>query len=342
MTKKPQTNNSNIIFYKGDDDGLRIKTFIEDNTVWLNQQQLAELFHTSKQLISHHLANIFNERELSEISTVKYYLTVQKEGNRKVSRKVAFYNLDAIISLGYRINSKVATAFRQWATTRLKEYIVKGFTLDDERLKQNGGRYFKELLQRIRDIRSSERNLWQQVTDIYSTSIDYDKDSKLTQEFFATVQNKMHYAIHNQTAAEVIYNCVDAAKPMLGMTNFKGDYITKEDTHIAKNYLKENELTKLNLLVEAYLNYAELQAMREIPMKMQDWKDELDNELKHLHFDVLNNKGKISHDKAIKKADQEYDKYRAKEFATYKSDFDHAIEELTKETKRISNSHVNN
>ena len=335
MAKNPQTNNSNIIFYEGDDDGLRIKTFIEDDTVWLSQQQLAELFHSSRTNIVEHIKHIYEEEELEQPSTCRIFRQVQTEGNRKVTRELPFYNLDMIISLGYRINSKVATAFRQWATTRLKEYIVKGFTLDDERLKQNGGRYFKELLQRIRDIRSSERNLWQQVTDIYYTSIDYDKNSKLTQEFFATVQNKMHYAVHNQTAAEVIYNRVDAAKPMLGMTNFKGDYITKEDTHIAKNYLKETELTKLSLLVEAYLNYAELQAMREIPMKMQDWKDELDSELKHLHFDVLDDKGKISHDTAVKKADQEYDKYRAKEFATYKSDFDHAIEALTKEAKHI-------
>lgn len=333
MVQKKQTNNSNIIFYEGDDDNLRIKTFIEDDTVWLTQQQLAELFHTSKQLISHHIKNILDEQELDSFSAVKYYFTTAADGKKY---KTSFYNLDMIISLGYRINSKVATAFRQWATQRLKEYIVKGFTLDDERLKQNGGRYFKELLQRIRDIRSSERNLWQQITDIYSTSIDYDKNAKLTKEFFATVQNKMHYAIHQQTAAEVIYNRVDATKPMIGMTNFTGDYITKEDTHIAKNYLKENEITKLNLLTEAYLNYAELQAMREIPMKMQDWKDELDNELKHLHFEVLNSKGKISHGEAVKKADTEYNKFRKKQFREYKSDFDHAIEELTKEVKKLN------
>ena len=235
MVQKKQTNNSNIIFYEGDDDNLRIKTFIEDDTVWLTQQQLAELFHTSKQLISHHIKNIFDEQELDNFSVVKYYFTTAADGKKY---KTSFYNLDMIISLGYRINSKVATAFRQWATQRLKEYIVKGFTLDDERLKQNGGRYFKELLQRIRDIRSSERNLWQQITDIYSTSIDYDKNAKLTKEFFATVQNKMHYAIHQQTAAEVIYNRVDATKPMIGMTNFTGDYITKEVKKLNKKGLK--------------------------------------------------------------------------------------------------------
>jgi len=243
--------------------------------------------------------------------------------------------LDVIISLGYRINSKIATAFRKWATERLKEYIVKGFALDDERLKQNGGRYFKELLQRIRDIRSSERNLWQQVTDIYSTSIDYDKNSETTKEFFATVQNKMHYAIHRQTAAEIIYNRVNNNKPMIGMTNFKGDYITREDTHIAKNYLNEDELQKLNLLVEQYLGYAELQAMRKIPMKMQDWKDELDRELGHLNFEILKGNGKVSRRQAIQKADSEYNKYRKKELASYKSDFDQAIEELNDKIKKL-------
>ena len=330
---------SNIILYKSDDGKLKINVHLDGETVWLSQQQLAELYHTDKQLISYHLKNIFEEQELSKTATVKEILTVQDEGGRKVSRKITFYNLDAIISLGYRINSKIATAFRQWATGRLKEYIIKGFTLDDERLKQNGGRYFKELLQRIRDIRSSERNLWQQVTDIYATSIDYNKDDKLTKEFFATVQNKMHYAVHNQTAAEVVYNRVNSEKPMVGMTNFKGDYITKADTHIAKNYLKKDELQKLNLLVEQYLGYAELQAIREIPMKMQDWKDELDRELKHLNFNILEGKGKISHEHAIKKADAEYDKYRKKELENYESDFDRAIEELVKETKQIQGGH---
>ena len=201
--------NSEIIFYEGEDKSLRIKAFIKDETVWLNQTQLAELFQTTKQLISYHLKNIFDEKELAKDATVKEFLTVQNEGEREVSRNIEFYNLDVIISLGYRINSKIATAFRQWATLRLKEYIIKGFTLDDERLKQNGGRYFKELLQRVRDIRSSERNLWQQVTDIYATSIDYDKNSETTKKFFAAVQNKMHYAVHKQTAAEVIYNRVN-------------------------------------------------------------------------------------------------------------------------------------
>ena len=321
-----------VILYESSDGKVRINVKLEDETAWLTQQQLAELFQTSKQLVSHHINNIIAEGELSEKSVVKKSLTTAVDGK---NYQINYYNLDMIISLGYRINSKIATAFRQWATTRLKEYIIKGFTLDDERLKQNGGRYFKELLQRIRDIRSSERNLWQQVTDIYATAIDYNKDAALTKEFFATVQNKMHYAVHNQTAAEVIYNRVDSSKPMIGMTNFKGDYVTKDDTHIAKNYLSGDELQKLNLLVEQYLGFAELQAMREIPMKMQDWKDELDRELRHLDFSVLDNKGSISRKQAIQKADEEYDKYRKKELENYRSDFDRAIEDLTAEVKQI-------
>ncbi len=329
-------NNGDIALYESEDGNLRINVHLDGETVWLNQAQLAELFATTKQVISYHLQNIFREQELNRGSTVKDFLTVQKEGNRNVSRNVEYYNLDVIIALGYRINSKIATSFRQWATRRLREYIVKGFALDDERLKQNGGRYFKELLQRVRDIRSSERNLWQQVTDIYATSIDYNKDAKLTRDFFATVQNKMHYAVHQQTAAEVIYNRADSEKPLIGMTNFKGDYITKEDTHIAKNYLKEDELQKLNLLVEQYLGYAELQAMREIPMRMQDWKDKLDDELAHLNFEALDGKGKISHKQACKKADIEYDKYRQKELTNYKSDFDKSINELNLKIKQLS------
>lgn len=324
---------NNIIFYEGDDKSLKIKTLVEDDNLWLTQIQLAELYHTTKQNISQHLKKCFIDGELNEESVVKNFFTTAADGKKY---DVKHYNLDVIISLGYKIDSETAIKFRQWATERLHEYIQKGFTLDDERLKQNGGRYFKELLQRIRDIRSSERNLWQQVTDIYTTSIDYDKNAKLTKEFFATVQNKMHYAVHHQTAAEVIYHRVDSEKPMIGMTNFKGDYITKDDTHVAKNYLKEDELQKLNLLVEQYLGYAELQAMREIPMRMQDWKDELDSELRHLNFEVLEGKGKISRQQACKKADAEYDKYRKKELANYESDFDKSVQELNDKVKQLA------
>ena len=331
-------NKSNIIFYGSDKPGnIRIETKIdaENETVWLNQRQLAELFQTSRTNIVEHIKHIYDEKELEMSATCRNFRQVQIEGKREVSREIPFYNLDLIISLGYRINSKIATAFRQWATAHLKEYIIKGFTIDDERLKQNGGRYFKELLQRIRDIRTSERNLWQQVTDIYATAIDYNKDAKETKEFFATVQNKMHYAVHHQTAAEVIYNRVDAEKPMIGMTNFKGNFITKEDTHIAKNYLNEEELNQLNLLTGRFLDYAELQALSRKTMTMNDWKKRLDFELKMVGRQILPDKGKISHEQAAKKADEEYDKYRAKEFANYESDFDRAVEELTKKTKEL-------
>lgn len=327
--------NSDIILYESDDGKLKINVHLDEDTVWLSQQQLAELFQTTKQNISKHIKNIFEEGELPPSVSVNKKLTVQDANGDKFKREIMLYNLDMIISLGYRINSKIATAFRQWATLRLKEYIIRGFTLDDERLKQNGGRYFKELLQRIRDIRSSERNLWQQVTDIYATSVDYDKNSDTTKKFFATVQNKMHYAVHKQTAAEVIYNRVDSNKPMIGMTNFKGDYITKADTHIAKNYLSEDELNILNLLVSRFLDYAELQAVSKKTMTMNDWKERLDMELKSVGRELLAGGGKISHEQAVQKADAEYDKYRQKEFENYESDFDRAVDELAKEAKRI-------
>lgn len=324
-----------IILYESDDGKLKIDVKLQDETIWLTQQQLAELFHSSRTNVVEHIKHIYDEEELSTSATCRNFRQVQMEGNREVARELPHYNLDMVISLGYRINSKIATAFRQWATLRLKEYIIKGFTLDDERLKQNGGRYFKELLQRIRDIRSSERNLWQQVTDIYATAVDYDKNSDTTKKFFATVQNKMHYAVHKQTAAEVIYNRVDGDKPMIGMTNFKGDYITKADTHIAKNYLSEDELNILNLLVSRFLDYAELQAVSKKAMTMNDWKERLDMELKSVGREILPDNGKVSHEQAIKKADIEYAKYRQKEFENYESDFDRAVEELTKEVKRI-------
>ena len=327
--------NDDILFYEGEDRNLRIKTIIENDDVWLNQKQLAELYGVSTPTINEHIKNVFEQTEQNPEQCIRKFRIVVENGRMY---NVEHYNLDMIISVGYRVNSEVAIGFRRWATERLHEYMVKGFTLDDKRLKQDGGRYFKELLQRIRDIRSSERNLWQQVTDIYATSIDYDKNAKATREFFATVQNKLHYAVHRQTAAEVIYNRVDANKPMIGMTNFEGDYITKEDTHIAKNYLDEKELTRLNLLVGRFLDYAELMAMDEKAMRMQDWKDRLDFEIKSSERPLLNDNGKISREKAMKKADTEYDKYRKKELAGYESDFDRAIEELNKKVKKIDKS----
>ena len=330
---KIQKAHPNFIIYETESNVAKVSVRLEEETVWLTQKQLAEIFDTTRENVVQHIKNILQEGELSENRTCKKFLQVQTEGSRQVKREIEHYNLDMIISLGYRINSKVATKFRQWATERLKEYIVKGFALDDERLKNGGGRYFRELLQRIRDIRSSERNLWQQVTDIYATSVDYDSNSALTIEFFAAVQNKMHYAVHRQTAAEVVYNRVDNEKVMLGMTNFKGNYITKEDVRIAKNYLSELELQKLNLLTEGFLGYAELQALEQKPMTMNDWKDFLDQQLKMLSKDILNDKGKISHKQAVEKAEKEFEIYRQREMKQLESDFDHAVKRLTQKSE---------
>lgn len=327
MNKKEIRNNKpDFIIYETTDKVAKVSVRLEEETVWLTQKQLAEIFDTTKQNIGQHIKNILSDAELDKDSVVKFFFTTALDGKKY---NTEHYNLDMIISLGYRINSKIATRFRQWATERLKEYIVKGFTLDDERLKNGGGRYFRELLQRIRDIRSSERNLWQQVTDIYATSIDYNSDSNITIEFFSTVQNKMHYAVHQQTAAEVIYNRVNNEKEMLGLTNFKGNYITKEDVRIAKNYLTELELQKLNLLTEGFLGYAELQALEQKPMTMNDWKLFLDHQLRMLNKQVLVDKGKISHNKAIEKAEKEYDIYRQKEMLQLESDFDIAVKQLS-------------
>ena len=248
-----------------------------------------------------------------------------------MQRNIAHYNLDMIIALGYRVQSQIATRFRRWATERLHEYIQKGFAMDDDRLKQGGNRYFRELLQRIRDIRSSERNFYQQVTDIYATAIDYDPRSDTTKQFFATVQNKLHFAVHEQTAAEVIYNRVDKDKPFVGMTNFKGNYVTKDDVKVAKNYLSEIELQRLNLLVSGFLDFAEFQALEMNPMTMSDWITSLDNQILAHKRKLLTNKGGISHEEAIKKAEQEFEIYRKREMEQLESDFDKAIKQLPKE-----------
>ena len=247
-----------------------------------------------------------------------------------MKRKIAKYYLFVIIALGYRVQSQVATRFRRWATERLHEYIQKGFTMDDERLKQGGNRYFRELLQRIRDIRASERNFYQQVTDIYATSIDYDPRCDMTREFFATVQNKLHYAVHEHTAAEVIYERVDSDKPMVGMTNFKGNYITKDDVKIAKNYLTEQELKRLNLLVSQFLDYAEFQALEMKEMRMADWVAALDNQIIMLKRKLLEGKGHISHKQAMEKAEKEFQIYRQREMAQLESDFDRMMKQLPK------------
>ena len=322
----------NILIYQSENGHTRIDVRLEQETVWLTQQQLCELYQTSKSNISEHIKHIFEDGELEENVVVRKFRTTTQHGailGKTQSHEVTFYNLDMIISLGYRVRSITATRFRQWATQRIHEYIIKGYTLDDERLKGNGGRYFRELLQRIRDIRSSERNLYQQVTDIYATAVDYDPKAEITRQFFATVQNKMHYAAHQHTAAEVVYDRVDNEKPMLGMTNFKGNYITKDDVTIAKNYLTEIELQRLNLLVSQFFDYAELQAMEQHPMTMQEWIDELDRVLSNNRRPLLEGTGSISHQQAQEKAEHEYTIYRQREMNQLESDYDRAIRQLS-------------
>lgn len=313
---------NNIILYTDENGKTDISVRFADEDVWVTQVQLAELYKTTRQNIGQHLENIYKDEELPRDATIKKFFIVQQEGSRQVKREIEHYNLDVIIAIGYRIQSVVATRFRRWATERLHEYIQKGFSLDDERLKNGRNRYFKELLQRIRDIRSSERNFYQQVTDIYATATDYDPRAKITLQFFATVQNKLHYAVHEHTAAELIYERVNSEKPFVGMTNFKGSYVTKDDVKIAKNYLTEKELQRLNLMVSQFLDFAELQALDENPMKMQDWIEALDNQIVMTKRKILEDNGKISHEQAIKKAEKEYDLYRQKQLENLKSDFD--------------------
>ena len=321
-------NDSHIVIFKTDDGKVSVDARFDDETVWLSLDQMSVLFERDKSTISRHIKNVFEDGELSSAGTVANFATVQTEGTRQVERNIEFYNLDVIISVGYRVKSQRGTQFRIWATRRLNEYIRKGFTLDDERLKHGGGRYFRELLQRVRDIRSSERNLYQQVTDIYATAIDYEPKDDMTRKFFATVQNKMHYAAHQHTAAEVIYGRVDSDKPLVGMTNFKGDYITREDVKIAKNYLSPKELQRLNLLVSQFLDFAELQALEEHAMTMRDWVDSLDRVLAGNGRELLSGNGSVSHRQAIDKAEQEFELYRAKEMRELESDFDRMIKAL--------------
>lgn len=320
-------NKNEVLIYEDKDGLTRVDVKFIDEDVWLTKYQLADIYKTTRQNIEQHINNIYNDNELPK-STCKKFLQVQKEGNREVKRSIDHYNLDMIIALGYRVQSDIAVRFRIWATQRLHEYIQKGFTMDDNRLKQGGNRYFKELLQRIRDIRSSERNFYQQVTDIYATSIDYDPRSEITKKFFATVQNKLHYAVHEQTAAELIYNRVDSEKPYVGMTNFKGNYVTIDDVKIAKNYLSEIELQRLNLLVSQFLDFAELQALEQRTMKMNDWVAELDNQILLNRRKILEGNGKISHEEAIKKAEREFQIYREREMKELQSDFDLLMKSL--------------
>ena len=326
----PQNNSSQIIIYQSKDGHTKLDVCLEDDTVWLTQMQICTLFEKSKPSISEHIKHIFEEGELDQNSVVRKSRTTAADGK---AYNIHYYNLDMIISVGYRVRSLQGTQFRIWATQRIKEYIVKGFTLDDDRLKQGGkkARYFQELLQRIRDIRSSERNFYQQVTDIYATSIDYRSDDDQTKTFFATVQNKMHFAVHGQTAAEMIVNRADSTKPLMGLINFKGDYITARDATVAKNYLAESELHQLNLIVSLYLDFAELQATNGRLMKMADWISKLDDFLKLSEKELLTDAGKISAEAAAKKAQDEFEKYRTERNKNRISDFDKAVKALAKQ-----------
>jgi hypothetical protein len=304
-------NQSNILIYQNEDGVTKIETRLLEETVWLTQAQLCELFQKSKATISEHIKNVFGEGELDFSSTVRNFRTVQTEGNRRVERDIDFYNLDVIISVGYRVRSNRGTQFRMWATQRLREYIVKGFTMNDELLKQAGvGNYFDELLARIRDIRSSEKVFWRKVLDIYATSIDYNANTDESKLFFKTIQNKMHWAAHGQTAAEVIYSRINSSLPNLGLTHFKGEKPTLQEVEVAKNYLSEHELNILNRTVAAYLELAELQALNQKPMYMKDWIGRLDDFLKMAGQEILQHSGKVSHQDALDKAKLEYDKYK--------------------------------
>ena len=325
---------SEILMYQTEDGQIKIDVRMEDETVWLTQSQMAELFQTTPQNITLHIKNVYAEGELSQVPTCKEYLQVQLEGKRKVKRKTKYYNLDVIISVGYRVKSLRGTQFRIWATQRLKEYLIKGFTMNDDLLKRSGGgNYFQELLERIRDIRSSEKVFYRQVLDIYATSIDYDPRAETSKLFFKTVQNKMHYAAHGHTAAEIMYLRANAEDSFMGMTTFEGKKPKKSDVTVAKNYLKEDEISILNRLVSAYLEFAELQAIRQKPMYMKDWIEKLDGFIKMSGSELLQHAGKISHEQAKIKAELEYEKYRQKqkdELSKVELDFLESIKETQK------------
>ena len=330
---------SQFLVYAADDGRVKVEVRLENETVWLTQQHMAELFQTTQQNISLHLQNIYEEGELQRAATHKEFLSVRQEGARSVQRRVEFYNLDAIISVGYRVKSAVATRFRIWATQKLREFIVKGFVLDDERLKNPDQPfdYFEELLRRIQDIRTSERRFYQKITDIYATSIDYDPTQPESIAFFQTVQNKLHWAITGQTAAEIIHTRADAAKPHMGLTNWRGAKVRKEDVTIAKNYLSEPELAALNNLVEQYLLFAEGQAMRRIPMHMREWTAKLNAFLTVNERAILEHAGKISHEMARELAEAEYQKFHRKQIQQADQaggDFDKAIKQLPPPSKR--------
>jgi hypothetical protein len=330
----PQTQ-SHILIYQTEDGRTRIDVRLEDETVWLSQRLLAELFQKNVRTINEHIKNIYAEGELGPQSTIRKFRIVQTEGKRQVVRQVDFYNLDMIISVGYRVRSHRGTQFRIWATQRLREYIIKGFALDDERLKQaGGGIYFDELLARIRDIRASEKVFWRKVLDIYATSIDYDPNTEISRNFFAVIQNKMHWAAHGHTAAEIVARRADAEKPHMGLTAWAGDKPRKADAEIAKNYLTEKELNVLNRIVTTYLEFAELQALNRKPMYMQDWIAKLDDFLRISDRAILTHAGQISHDEATDKARVEFERYRNLHLND-PAPIERHFEKATKDIKRI-------
>lgn len=343
MTDNLPQKQSDILIYQAEDGRTRIEVRLENETVWLSQKLLAELFQKDVRTISEHIRNIYAEGELKPQATIRKFRMVQTEGDRRVNRTTDFYNLDVIISVGYRVKSHRGTQFRIWATQRLREYIIKGFTLDDERLKQaGGGNYFDELLARIRDIRSSEKIFWRKVLDIYATSIDYDPNTQVSRDFFAVVQNKMHWAAHGHTAAEIIVQRADATQPNMGMTSWTGAKPRQTDAEIAKNYLAADELDTLNRIVTIYLDFAELQALNRKPMYMRDWITKLDEFLRVSEREILQHAGKNSHEQAIEKARAEYEKYRQlhlNEPSLVENHFKDATEEikrLKKENKHLS------
>ena len=330
-------NYGEILIYQSDDGLTNIEVKVQDETVWLTQQQMAELFRTSRTNVVEHIKHIYDEGELDENSTCRKFRQVRTEGNRQVSREIPHYNLDMIISLGYRVKSIVATNFRRWATERLKEYMIKGFTMDDERLKNlGGGNYWKELLDRIRDIRSSEKVMYRQVLDLYATSIDYNPNSSESIAFFKMVQNKLHYAAHGHTAAEVIYKRADASKPFMGLTAFSGDFPTAKDIGIAKNYLSEEELKILNNIVSGYFDFAEVQAMRHNPMYMSDYVEHLDNVLRTTGEKLLDGAGKVSHKTALEKAKTEYRKFQVQTLSPVEKAYLQTIRDVEKTVKKKS------
>ena len=331
---RPDQSQGEIVIYQAEDGLTKVECRFVDETVWLTQQQMAELFHTSRSNIVEHIGHIYEEGELDEVSTCRKFRQVRIEGNRQVTRELPFYNLDMIISLGYRVKSLIATQFRRWATERLKEYMIKGFTMDDERLKNlGGGNYWRELLERIRDIRSSEKVMYRQVLDLYATSVDYNPRSAESVAFFKMVQNKLHYAAHGHTAAEVIYERADADKPFMGLTTFSGDFPTAKDIGIAKNYLTEEELRVLNQMVSGYFDFAEVQAIRHRPMYMSDYVEQLDNILRATGEEVLTHAGKISHAQAMEKAKAEYKRYQAQTLSPVEEEYLKTIKQLGKTAK---------